>query len=52
MPETDVPVLADRLGVHAVGEPDTLMFNAYDAEVCTPQARRIAVNDDPEPLSR
>lgn len=52
VPETDVPALADRLGVHAAGEPDTLMFNAYDVEVCTPQARRIAVNDDPEPLSR
>jgi len=52
VPETDVPGLADRLRVHAAGEPDTLMFNADDVEACTPQARRIAVNDDPEPLSR
>lgn len=52
VPETDVPVLADRLRVHAAGEPDTLMFNAYDVEACTQRARRIAVDDDSEPLSR
>jgi hypothetical protein len=52
VPETDVPVLADRLRVHTAGEPDTLMFNAYDVEACAPQARRIAVDDDPEPPSR